>query len=64
MAKVKVLNEFIDIHTGNLHKIGDVFEADDTRIAEIMKTNKDLIMIQEEVKEVKKTRKKAGEQNV
>ena len=40
MAKVKVINEFNDRYTGKLHKIGEVFEADDKRISEIMEVLK------------------------
>lgn len=36
MAKVKVINEFNDRYTGKLHKIGEVFEADDKRISELI----------------------------
>lgn len=45
MAKVKVTNTFIDIHTNQTHQIGDVFEADDARIAEIKKVRNDLIEV-------------------
>lgn len=62
MAKVKVINEFNDKHTGKLHKIGEVFEADEARIAEIMEVSKYLIEVQEEKEPAKRTRKKAGEE--
>lgn len=48
MAKVKVINEFNDRYTGKLHKIGEVFEADDKRISEIMEVSKHLIEVQED----------------
>ena len=47
MAKVKVINEFNDRYTGKLHKIGEVFEADDKRISEIMEVSKNLQKEQE-----------------
>lgn len=58
MAKVKVLQDFYDIHTGKKHPVGEVFEADEARIAEIKKVDASLI-------QVTKTRKKkeAGETN-
>lgn len=62
MAKVKVINEFNDKHTGKLHKIGEVFEADEARIAEIMEVSKHLIEVQEEKEHAKRPRKKAGEE--
>ena len=62
MAKVKVINEFNDKHTGELHKIGEVFEADEARIAEIMEVSKHLIEVQQEEEPAKRPRKKAGEE--
>lgn len=62
MAKVKVINEFNDKHTGKLHKIGEVFEADEARIAEIMEVSKHPIEVQEEKEHAKRSRKKAGEE--
>lgn len=35
MVKVKVINEFIDRHTGQLHKVGEVFEVTEKRLKEI-----------------------------
>ena len=61
MAKVKVINEFNDKHTGKLHKIGEVFEADEARIAEIMEVSKHLIEVQEDKEPAKRPRKKVGE---
>lgn len=62
MAKVKVINEFNDRYTGKLHKIGEVFEADDDkRISEIMEVSKHLIEVQEDKEPAKRTRKKVGE---
>ena len=62
MAKVKVINEFNDKYTGKLHKIDEVFEADEARIAEIMEVSKHLIEVQEEKEPARKPRKKAGEE--
>jgi hypothetical protein len=58
MAKVKVVESFVDIHTRAVHPIGEVFEATEERIAEIQSVSADLIEV---VSDVKKTRKKAGE---
>lgn len=33
--KVKVIKEFVDIHTGVLHENGSTFECDETRYEEI-----------------------------
>lgn len=41
--KVKVLKEFIDVHTEELHKVGDVMEITEERFAEIKKVNADLV---------------------
>lgn len=49
MAIVKVINEFTDKHTGELHNVGEEFEADEGRIDEIMKVSKHLIEIQKAV---------------
>lgn len=62
MAKVKVINEFNDKYTGKLHKVDEVFEADEARIAEIMEVSKHLIEVQEEKEPARKPRKKAGEE--
>lgn len=35
--KVKVINEFVDIHTGVLHENGSTFECDEARFKEIEK---------------------------
>lgn len=62
MAKVKVLESFVDIHTKALHPCGEVFEATEERIVEIQSVNKGLIEVMEaEEASVKKTRKKAGD---
>jgi hypothetical protein len=58
MAKVKVLESFMDVHTKALHPVGEVFEATEERIAEIRSVNPDLIEV---LSDAKKTRKKAGE---
>lgn len=59
MAKVKVLDSFVDVHTRKVHPVGEVFEATEERIAEIQSVNPDLIEV---VEPAKKTRKKAGDQ--
>ena len=61
MAQVKVINEFNDKYTGKLHKVDEVFEADEARIAEIMQVSKYLIEVQEDKAPAKRTRKKVGE---
>ena len=48
--KVKVMVEFIDIHTKKLHKVGEVMEVTKERLAEIRKVDKTLV---KEVKEAK-----------
>lgn len=62
MAKVKVLESFMDVHTRALHPVGEVFEATEERIAEIRSVNANLIeVVSGEEAPVKKTRKKAGD---
>lgn len=62
MAKVKVLESFMDVHTKALHPVGEVFEATEERIAEIQYVNADLIEIVAGTEApAKKTRKKAGD---
>ena len=62
MAKVKVLNSFIDKYTGSNHPVDEVFEADEERIAEIRSVDAKLIVVLPEEVAVKKTkRKKEGE---
>ena len=58
MAKVKVLESFVDVHTKKLHPVGEVFEANEERIAEIQSVNVNLIEL---VEFAKKTKKKAGD---
>ncbi|WP_302626811.1 hypothetical protein [uncultured Eubacterium sp.] len=43
--KVKVLKEFIDIHTNELHKKDTFFEANKKRIKEIQQVDKELIEV-------------------
>ena len=43
--KVRVLKEFVDIHTNELHKKDTVFEANKKRIKEIQQVDKELIEI-------------------
>ena len=62
MAKVKVLESFMDVHTRAFHPVGEVFEATKERIAEIQSVGADLIeVVSGEEAPVKKTRKKASE---
>ena len=58
MAKVKVMESFIDVHTKALHNVGEVFEATEERIAEIQSVSAKLIEV---VSEEKKPRKRAGD---
>lgn len=37
IMKVKVINEFVDIHTGVLHENGSTFECNEARFKEIKK---------------------------
>ena len=60
MAKVKVLDSFVDVHTRKVHPVGEVFEATEERIAEIQSVNADLIEVVAEAP-AKKPRKKAGD---
>lgn len=48
--KVRVINEFVDKHTRELHRKGSSFECDETRFKEIMKAGSYV----EPVKEKKK----------
>lgn len=45
---VKVTKEFVDKYSHELHKVGDVFEADDARIAEINKGSVKYIQVVED----------------
>lgn len=54
--KVKVNRVFQDIHTNIVYSVGDVFEADENRVDEIMGKDPDLIQIlPEEIEAPKKT---------
>ena len=48
--KVKVINEFVDIHTGVLHKNGSTFECDETRYKEIENAGSIVVPVIEKVK--------------
>lgn len=61
MAKIKVKKEFVDIHTNILHPVGEVFEADEKRIAEILGKDKRLIQVLKDEEPAKKSRKKVSE---
>lgn len=45
--QVKVNKEFVDKHTGELHKVGEIFEVTDKRLAEIQKVDKDMVQVAE-----------------
>lgn len=45
MLNVKVKERFIDIHTGFIHEVGEIFEATEERIAEIKSKKEDLIEV-------------------
>lgn len=38
--KVEVINEFIDVHTKKLHKVGETLEVTEKRFAEIEKVGR------------------------
>lgn len=50
--KVKVVNEFVDKHTGELHRKGSSFDCDETRLKEIEKAG--FFVVVEPAKEKKK----------
>ena len=56
--KVKVMKEFVDIHTKELHKVGEVMDVTKERLAEIRKVDKTLV---KEVKEAVKKSEGTGE---
>lgn len=56
--KVKVMKEFVDIHTKELHKVGKVMDVTKERLAEIRKVDKTLV---KEVKEAVKKSEGTGE---
>jgi hypothetical protein len=61
---VKVLYPFYDINKCVNRHVGETFEADKTRIAEIKKVNADLIEVVEEEKQTeKKTTKRSKKEN-
>lgn len=55
--KVRVMKEFIDIHTNKLHKVDDVMDVTKERLAEIRKVDKSLV---KEVKETSATKESKG----
>lgn len=63
--KIKVVSEFIDKHTSELHKVGDIIECDEKRLAEINHARKGLVQVIEENEPVKEqknaSKKKKGE---
>ena len=51
--KVRVMKEFIDIHTKKLHRVDEVMDITKERLAEIRKVDKNLV---KEVKEPSATK--------
>ena len=61
MIKLKVLVEFIDIHTGAVHKVGDVIEVTEDRFEEIKSaTTLEFVEVVKEKASKKTTPKKKG----
>lgn len=56
--KVKVIKEFIDVHSKKIHKVDEEFECTDERFAEIMKVDKKLV---KKIAEPTATKKKSEE---
>lgn len=52
--KVKVMKEFVDIHTQEVHKVNDIMDVTQERLAEIQKVDAGL------VKEMVETPKRTG----
>ena len=61
--KVKVIKKFIDKHTGEIHKPGDVLNIKKDRFDEIVKVDADLIELIADEPSVKKTTKKSVKKN-
>lgn len=66
--KIKVISEFIDKHTLEFHKVGEVLDCDESRFAEIESARKGLVTVvnaesetAESEKEQKTVGKKKGE---
>lgn len=53
MLSVRVEESFIDTHTGEVHPLGEVFEATEERVEEIRDVNSRLISIIEKKRKVK-----------
>lgn len=43
--KIKVISEFIDKHTLEFHKVGEVLDCDESRFAEIESARKGLVTV-------------------
>lgn len=43
--KIKVISEFIDKHTLEFHKVGEVLDCDESRLAEIESVRKGLVTV-------------------
>lgn len=54
MVKVKVLEDFIDKYTDELHKKDSIFEATEERVNEILKFKRPMIEVIEEKKRGRK----------
>lgn len=66
--KIKVISEFIDKYTLEFHKVGEVLDCDESRLAEIESARKGLVTVvnnepetAEPEKEQKTVGKKKGE---
>lgn len=55
--KVKVINEFVDKHTGVLHKYGSTFECAESRLVEIKQAGLYVVPVIEEKEKSPKERK-------
>ena len=58
--KVNVIKEFVDIHTGELHKVGSSFECDTQRFNEIMRSGKYVEPVIEKAKNKEEVTEKKG----
>lgn len=43
--QVKVKKEFKDIHTNEIHSVGEILEITETRLAEIQKVDKNMVQV-------------------
>lgn len=59
--KVKVIHEFIDKHTTEIHKVNDILEISEERFEEILTVGKLIEKVAEVTEEKPKGRKKKEE---